>query len=203
MEKQITFQSQNLNIEGLIDIQDSKEKAVVITHPHPQMGGDMYNNVVESIALSYHRKGYTTLRFNFRGAGNSQGNYNNGIGEQEDVHCALKYLSKMGIEKIDLAGYSFGTWINALLMQKPVEVNIKKLVMVAPPVAFLDFSSIIKIPHLQLIITGSHDEFAPPKLINQMMSDWNPQARLKIIQGADHFSYGIGDDINSCISELI
>ena len=112
MAERITFLSEEYEIEGLLNQRDEK-KGVVVTHPHPLYGGDMNNMVVESIVHVYYMKGYSTLKFNFRGVGRSQGTYDNGLGEQKDVLSALSFLADMGMERIDLAGYSFGAWVNA------------------------------------------------------------------------------------------
>jgi alpha/beta superfamily hydrolase len=112
-EEKIFFESAGLKVEGLLDRLHS-DRGVVITHPHPLYGGDMFNNVVEAIVQAYQEKGHSTLRFNFRGVGQSEGAYDNGIGEQENVRAALEYLSLLGTMSIDLAGYSFGAWIGKL-----------------------------------------------------------------------------------------
>ena len=112
-EERIFIQSDGLKIEALID-ESPGQAAVVVTHPHPLYGGDMYNNVVQSIISAYKQTGFTTLRFNFRGVGRSEGKHGQGIGEQEDIRSALAFLSEMGKASIDLAGYSFGSWVNAL-----------------------------------------------------------------------------------------
>jgi alpha/beta superfamily hydrolase len=113
MAEQIIFSSGAFTIEGLLD-KNSETNGVIITHPHPLYGGNMHNNVVISITNTYQKMGYTTLRFNFRGVGNSQGSYGDGVGEQEDVRAAISYLTDSSINQIDLAGYSFGAWVNAL-----------------------------------------------------------------------------------------
>lgn len=98
MEEKISFLSGDYELEGLF-AKVSGDKGVVITHPHPLYGGDMYNPVVNTIASAYQKNGFATLRFNFRGVGKSQGNYDDGIGEQKDVNSAILYLSEMGIKK--------------------------------------------------------------------------------------------------------
>ena len=88
-EERIFLKSGDLRIEALLeDLQ--VVKGVVVTHPHPLYGGEMHNNVVEAIVQAYRKRGHSTLRFNFRGAGGSQGSYDNGLGEQEDVRAALR-----------------------------------------------------------------------------------------------------------------
>jgi alpha/beta superfamily hydrolase len=186
-ETQIYFLSGNIELEGLLNIA-SGVRGVVITHPHPLYGGSMHNNVVESLVRVYQQAGYTTLRFNFRGVGSSHGEYSDGTGEQEDVRSALRYLSEKGKKVIDLAGYSFGAWVN-FLTRPPVDA-VQRIIMVSPPVAFLDFGPPQSIPQLRLVIAGSRDEIAPPELIKTILPNWNSSTRLEIIEGADHF-YGI------------
>ena len=186
-EELIFFMAGTLKIEGLLQKKPG-DKGVVITHPHPLYGGSMHNNVVESLVNTYQQAGYSTLRFNFRGVGGSQGEYDNGQGEQEDVKAALHYLTEQGKKGVDLAGYSFGAWVNTLT-RPPVD-TVQRMIMVAPPVAFLDFGSAQPIPQLRLVIAGSRDEIAPPGLIKAILPNWNSKARLEIIEGADHF-YGM------------
>jgi alpha/beta superfamily hydrolase len=186
MEEKITFLSQSLEIEGLFE--KNGDKGVVVTHPHPLYGGDMYNYVVESIVGAYKKKGYSTLRFNFRGVGNSHGDYDSGIGEQNDVIAAISYLLEKGMTQTDLAGYSFGTWVNAKIDCK--KASVQNMIMVSPPAGFMDFQPILPIPCLKLIITGERDEIAPPHIIKDLIPLWNPNAQFEIIKGADHFYSG-------------
>ncbi len=158
MEEKIRFLSGKYEIEGRLE-KISPQKGAVITHPHPLYGGDMHNNIVAAITRAYRQKGYTTLRFNFRGVGNSQGKHDNGIGEQEDVRAAISYLAGLGIGRIDLAGYSFGAWVNALAIKN--DTTPQNMIMVSPPVAFVDFGSISDLGNLRLIVTGSRDDIAP------------------------------------------
>ena len=185
-EEPVFFMSGTLQIEGLLQTKPG-DKGVVITHPHPLYGGSMYNNVVESLVRVYQQAGYATLRFNFRGVGSSQGEYDHGQGEQEDVKAALHYLAEQGKNVVDLAGYSFGVWVNVLT--QPERDTVHRMVMVSPPVAFLDFGPPQSIPQLRLVVAGSRDEIAPPELIKTILPNWNSSARLEIIEGADHF-YG-------------
>ena len=187
MESRVTFHAGALKLEGRITPL-SKTCGVIITHPHPLYGGDLSNPVVESIALTYARKGITTIRFNFRGVGESDGVYDNGVGEQEDVLAAIGLLSASGITEIHLAGYSFGAWVNGRICRLPTEVS--SLIMVAPPVAFMDYKNSPPQPLLKAVLTGSDDEIAPLDLIRRLLPAWNPTAQLEIIDDADHFFYG-------------
>lgn len=200
MAERITFLSEEYEIEGLLNQKDEK-KGVVVTHPHPLYGGDMNNLVVESIVHVYHMKGYSTLKFNFRGVGRSQGTYDNGLGEQKDVLSALSFLADMGMERIDLAGYSFGAWVNAHALQK--DTLTKQMIMVSPPVGFMDFKSIVTMNALKFVVTGNRDDIAPADVIEKMMSTWNPDARFEVIDGADHFYGGYLNQLESVLSSTV
>jgi uncharacterized protein len=200
MESRVTFHAGPLNLEGQINPL-SKTCGVVITHPHPLYGGELSSPVVESIALTYARKGITTLRFNFRGAGRSEGVYDNGIGEQKDVLAAIELLCASGIKDIHLAGYSFGAWVNGHIKRFPPEVST--LIMVAPPVAFMDYKNVPPQPLLKVVLTGSDDEIAPPDLIRRHLPGWNPTAQFEIIDDADHFFYGRFPQLEEALAAYI
>jgi len=199
-EEPIVFQSQGFTIKGLFENAPG-EKAVVVTHPHPLYGGDMHNNVVQSVVTAYRKAGYSTLRFNFRGAGGSQGAYDEGVGEQEDVKAALAYMSESGKTSIDLAGYSFGAWVNALGLNDFDQA--KRTIMVSPPVNFIDFSFLEFNSKIQLVIAGSTDDIAPPGLIQDMINKWNPEAQFHIIQEADHFYWEKTGEIDRIIRAFL
>ena len=172
-----------IRLEGLFR-GDENQPGAVITHPHPLYGGTMNNYVVEAVESAFREKGYATLRFNFRGVGRSDGRYGDGIGEAEDVKGALAYLQNRGITPEILAGYSFGAWVCANI---PADLQPAAMVMIAPPVAMMDFTDLPKLLSLKLIITGENDELAPPEQIRQYIARWNPDAALEIIEGEDHF----------------
>jgi alpha/beta superfamily hydrolase len=199
-EERVVFTSQKLTIEGLIS-ESQGQKGVVVTHPHPLYGGSMNNNVVESVVQAYRERGYTTLRFNFRGVGRSGGVYDNGTGEQEDVRAAVAYLTQLGKTSIDLAGYSFGSWVNAHCIGDLNDVH--RMVMVSPPVAFMDFSFFGQCSKLRLVIAGSEDDIAPPGMIEAMLPVWSPEAVFRIVTGADHFYWGKTHEIQAAICGLI
>ncbi len=199
-EEQIFFDSGELKIEGLLENLQG-EKGVVVTHPHPLYGGEMRNNVVEAITLAYREQGYSTLRFNFRGVGKSEGSYEDGRGEQEDVRAALNFFSGLGKCSIDLAGYSFGAWVNALGMEKFEQA--KRIVMVSPPVNFVNFDFLKYNPKIHLAIVGNRDDIAGYKTIEKLMPEWNPEATLRIIEGADHFYWGYTEELKAIIGEFL
>jgi alpha/beta superfamily hydrolase len=199
-EEQISFQSDGLRIEGLVG-RYSGERGVVITHPHSLYGGTMYNQVVETLVRAYQNKGLTTLRFNFRGVGESEGRYGEGRGEKEDVISALRYLYGLEKSAIELAGYSFGAWVNAHIT--PSDFSVSGMIMVSPPVAFLDFSFLSSDERIKAVVAGGRDDIAPADQISHLIATWNPAALLEVIDGADHFYSGKTDILESVLSRLI
>ena len=196
-EKRIYFEADGLKIEGMLaDLPG--DHGVVISHPHPLYGGSMHNNVVRAVVHAYQEEGYSTLRFNFRGVENSEGDFGNGVGEQEDVKAALK---AMGKKNMDLVGYSFGAWVNALGLEKFEEAQ--RLIMVSPPVSFVDFSFLEYSPRIKLVICGTRDEIAEYKRVEKMLPRWNEQALFRVIQGADHFYGGYTEELKLIISEFL
>lgn len=184
-EKEVVIQSSGgLRLEGLLGENDG-ERAVVVTHPHPLYGGSMRNNVVDAIVEAYERARYTTLRFNFRGVGASQGRHENGVGEQEDVGAALQYLVSLKKKSIDLAGYSFGAFVNCLGIDRFQQAA--RLIMVAPPVSFVDFGFLERNAKIEFVIAGANDSYGPSAEIERLLPRWNPKAELVIVEEADHF----------------
>jgi len=184
LEDVIYFTSGALRLAGAL-ARTAGSRGVIIAHPHPLYGGDMDNPVVLAIQQAYFQQGFSTLRFNFRGVGASAGRFDNGVDERADVQAALTWAAGLGITDIDLAGYSFGAWVNAGL-----GASCRRMVMVSPPVAFMDFGPPAAIERLNLIVTGSRDEIAPPAMIDRSRAAWNPAAAFEVIHGADHFYTG-------------
>jgi len=94
----------------------------MILHSHPQAGGTMNNKIVQLLYQTFVKRGFATLRFNFRGVGKSQGTFDNGVGELSDAASALDWVQQIHpeAETTWIAGVSFGAWIGMqLLMRRP------------------------------------------------------------------------------------
>ena len=199
MESEANFTSGGFEIEGSL-FEGHKGKGAIVTHPHPLYGGNMQNNVVSAVSSAYQKSGFTTLRFNFRGVGRSQGSYGDGVGEQEDVRAAVAWLKSLGIQHIELAGYSFGAWVNALAANDGLKVD--GMIMVSPPVAFIEFKNIAKISSLKLIVTGSRDDIAPVSMVEKSYPTWNAAAEFEVINGADHFYGGYESRLEAVLMDF-
>ena len=198
MEEAVRIPAGPLTLEGLLGRRPGAE-GVVVTHPHPLYGGDMHNDVVEALVDAYARAGFTTLRFNFRGTGGSEGRFENGEGETEDVRHAAALLAASGSSAIHLAGYSFGTWVNARALDRMPE--IRDVVMVSPPVDFMDFSFLGLEPRIGLVVTGERDEIAGASHVEALVPRWNPKATFRVIPGADHFYHGRTGALRAVLEE--
>jgi hypothetical protein len=198
MEEKITIPSGRYELEGYWQA-GAGQKGVVITHPHPLYGGTMNNPVVETVQSAFQQHGYSTLRFNFRGAGGSQGNFDNGLGERDDVRAAISYVENMDVSAIDLAGYSFGAWVNTGVAADS-RASIKSMMMISPPVGFIEFGNVRALSCLKLVVTGSRDDIAPADHIRDLLPAWNPDAHFEIINGCDHFYIGYLDKLQSILT---
>jgi len=198
-EERITFSSGDLSLEGLLSRGES-DRGVVISHPHPLYGGEMRNHVVGIIQEVFSGKGWATLRFNFRGVGRSQGEYSEGVGEQEDVHGAVRHLQELGIKEILLAGYSFGAWVNA---QAAVDhPDVAGSILVAPPQAMMDFSFLKDDSQTRLVIAGERDDYGPVEEIRKIAEKMNPSPPVIVIPGADHFFSGVGTELARALESM-
>ncbi|MEN6621846.1 MAG: hypothetical protein ABFD50_09890 [Smithella sp.] len=185
-EDRIFIKNNELTIEGLL-CKSSGNKGVVICHPHPLMGGSMYNNVVEAIQETFAVEKYSTLRFNFRGVGYSTGNYDEGRGEQEDILACSRYLRDLGILIICLAGYSFGSWIGSKIIECENH-PFSNVTFISPPINFFEFNFTKLYNKINAIICGNRDQFVDINILKKQMNLLNYD--LKIINGADHFYMG-------------
>ncbi|MGC2855804.1 alpha/beta hydrolase [Novispirillum sp. DQ9] len=163
----------------------------LVLHPHPQHGGTMNNKVVYNLHHVFARRGFSVLRFNFRGVGRSQGSFDNGQGELSDAASALDWLQTINpnAESCWVAGFSFGAWIGMqLLMRRP---EIAGFVSVAPPANIYDFSFLAPCPSSGLIVHGTADDVVPEpsvhKLANKLQAQKNITVKYATISGANHF----------------
>jgi len=160
--------------------------AALVCHPHPLHGGTLHNKVVHRVASTLHDLGGTTLRFNFRGVGRSAGAFDHGRGELEDARAALAWLRERlpGAPPV-VAGFSFGAWVAARLAAG--EPAVRRLVLLAPPVADADFDVLRGAPVPKLVIQGTGDEICPLEALEPRFATWAEPRRLVKIEGANHF----------------
>jgi uncharacterized protein len=197
--QKIIFPSGSLSLEGSL-VKGGLSKAVVVSHPHPLYGGDRHNHVVGLIAGLFEAQGWTTLCFNFRGVGRSQGVFDQGQGEQKDVLGAVTYLKGMGEQKIILAGYSFGAWVNA--QAGLAQAEVAGSILVSPPAGMMDFSFLSRDTKTRLILLGDQDPYSPVSQIIKLVQSMPVPPTVKIIKGADHFFSSGWQELKEAISSI-
>ena len=189
---EVIFAGPEGRLEGRYHPQKAKDAPIaIVLHPHPQFGGTMNNRVVYNLHYAFHKMGFTVLRFNFRGVGRSQGEYDQGIGELSDAASALDYLQAMNpnAKHCWVAGFSFGALIGMqLLMRRP---EITGFISVAPPANMYDFSFLAPCPASGLVINGTADRVAKPQDTRILVDKLHEQKGITItheeMEGAGHF----------------
>jgi len=192
VRKEVHFLAGNLKLEGILSYTEGIERAdvVILCHPHPLYGGNMNSSVIVRIAHTLSNNGKVTLRFNFRGVGKSQGTYDEGRGEVEDVVAAVDYLGGLKeiiIEKIYIVGYSFGAMVGTKASVKDSRVH--GWVAIALPIAFYDFDYLEVSKQEKLLISGEYDPISPKEKLEVLYEKLKEPKALSFIPGTDHFFF--------------
>lgn len=163
----------------------------LVLHPAPDRGGSMNHRIPYSIYQAMVARGFSTLRFNFRGVGESQGVYDKGEGELSDAAAALDWMQALNPNApyVWIAGFAFGSWIGMqLLMRRP---EIKGFIAVSPPANEIDFSFLAPCPQSGIIIHGERDNIIPQDSVQKVVERLNAQKGIavdyRVIPNANHF----------------
>src|ERR1700726_344921 len=163
--------------------------AALVCHPHPLFGGTMHNKVVYQAAKTLHGRGLPVLRFNFRGAGMSEGSHDGGQGEREDVRAGLDYLGKEfpGLP-ILLGGFSFGAWVGLLVGCE--DERVKSVMGLGIPVEDSDLSYLRGCGKPKLLVQGAKDPFGSRAKVEMLFNELAEPKKLVFVEHADHFFTG-------------
>jgi alpha/beta superfamily hydrolase len=179
----------------------------LMLHPHPQHGGTMNNKVIYAAYHAFARKGFSVLRFNFRGVGRSQGRFDRGEGELSDAASALDWLQGYNPNATAcwIAGFSFGAWIGMqLLMRRP---EISGFISIAPPANLYDFSFLAPCPASGLVLQGDVDDVVPAesvgKLVHKLSNQRDIDIDYRLIPGANHFFHDRLDELTIELDQFI
>lgn len=167
--------------------------AALVCHPHPVYGGTLHNKVVFHAMKTLNGFGFPALRFNFRGAGLSDGEHDYGQGEIEDVHTALDWLGREFRLPIVFAGFSFGAamGLQAVCKDDRVVAAIGLGIPVQPvEERTYDLSCLKSYTKPKLFISGSRDQFGPRARLHAFVDSLPEPKKLVIIESADHFFEG-------------
>ncbi len=164
----------------------------LVLHPNPEQGGTMNNRIAYTLFQNFVSQGFSTLRFNFRGVGRSQGEFGQGLGELSDAAAALDWLQSINknASAVWVGGFSFGAWIAMqLLMRRP---EIDGYISVSPPASIYDFNFLAPCPNEGLIIQGDNDSIVDIEAVNELVTKLREQrgeygVDYRVISGADHF----------------
>ncbi len=184
-----------------------KSPAVVILHAHPGHGGNMNNFLSLQLHKNFSDNGFSTLRFNFRGVGRSDGEHDGSEGELADSAIALDWIQNQNQSTNEywICGISFGAWIGMqLLMRRP---EISKFILLAPPAGKYDFNFLAPCPASGLVVSGEKDNLIDHSILQTLVKKLNTQPNIKvyhdIIKGSDHFFSDHEDNVIQRVSNYI
>lgn len=179
--------------------------AALVCHPHPLFGGTMHNKVVFHAMKALNGFGFPVLRFNFRGAGLSEGTHDEGRGEVEDVKAALRWLEERFHLPVVFAGFSFGA-ATGLRAACP-DPHVQALIALGMPVRVdgrsYGFKFLSECGKPKLLVSGGQDQFGPRHELEQLVARVAEAKKLVIIEGADHFFSGHLAEMKRAIEEWV
>jgi hypothetical protein len=179
----------------------------VILHPHPLHGGTMNNKIVYDLFYVFARRGFSVLRFNFRGVGRSQGGFDHGQGELRDAAAALDWMQSYSPNSSScwVAGISFGAWIGMQLLMRRPEVH--GFMSISLPANMYDFSFLAPCPSSGLMVHGGNDTVVPADSVSRLVQKLQQQRGIKIdlevIPEADHFFSGHLDQMIAAVERYL
>jgi alpha/beta superfamily hydrolase len=200
-DTQVRFQAGELMLEGLLGGPKDAKAGVVICHPHPLHGANMRNFVVRAVAKALQARGFATLRFNFRGVGQSEGTYDEGRGEVNDALGALAYLASClpSGTPLGLCGYSFGGMVS--FRAAAAGANIAALAGIAPVIDPPEVLTRFERP--KFIIIGTADDLVDPRDVRHLVETAMPDPKeFRLLEGADHFFGGRESEVGEAVAEF-
>ncbi len=174
--------------------------AAIICHPHPLFGGTLHNKVVTTLAKAYKDLGFKyVVRFNFRGVGQSVGDYAEGKGEQEDLLTVVNWIKQYTAD-IWLAGFSFGSYVAAATAAR---VNCRHLTCIAPPVVNFDFTQLAPFSCPWLVVQGEQDEVVEASQVFQWLETLAHRPTVIRMPQASHFFHGQLLELRTQLSQTL
>ena len=197
-QQHTTFKSGRLKLEGVLHMPEGSGPfpAVIVCHPHPLYSGSMDNNVVDAVCAALVQASVAAFKFNFRGVGRSQGRYDEGQGEGEDVKNTIGYVSplkELDAACLGLCGYSAGAAFS--LPACCNDARIAAIAAISPPLAMFDFSCIVGCNKPLFLISGSRDDFTPAERFLGFCKNRSNTSEHELFEGADHFWQGYESEL--------
>jgi len=176
--------------------------AVVLAHPHPQFGGTMHTKAVYHTAKALARIGCAVLRFNFRGAGQSEGVFDDGMGERDDVRAALDLMhGRFPDRPLWAGGMSFGAWVAMSVGAQHPSVSL--LLGISTPFSTYDFEDVARSPKQKFFIHGEQDELCPLRRAREFYARADEPKELVVIDAADHLFDGRVGEVADAVEDLL
>jgi len=196
MKPLIYIKSGDIELESRLDVPlgESRPPCVLFCHPDPRHGGTMDNLILEKVNENLLRNGIATLRFNFRGVGNSTGEFTGGKSEGTDIISIVEFLSTHTLidgSRIGIFGYSFGAWM--ALEATLATSKIKSVVSVACPQRSYSTFGTVEMVQPKLLISGDRDHDFPHGQFKFLSGRFTEPRQVETITGADHFFHGYED----------
>ena len=190
-------------LEAVLEIPGDGEAvaAAVVCHPHPVHGGTMHNKVAHTLARAFVGIGFATLRFNFRGVGESAGAFDDGIGELQDVHAALDYIrDRHPALPLWLGGFSFGA---AMSIRAAAESSVSGLVSIAPAAHRFAGDLSVQPDCPWLIAHGDEDELVPIEETVEWADSLEPGPELLVFPQTSHFFHGKLVELREAVRDFV
>lgn len=176
------------------------DRVGLVCHPHPLYGGTLHNKVVHHTSRALQERGLNVLRFNFRGAGRSQGKHDLGRGEADDVRAALAYLEEHAPGgRVVLAGFSFGAWVG--LRVGCGDKRVTALIGVGLPADASDLTYLARCAKPKLFVQGTRDQYGSRAAVEAAVAAAAPPKELIWVRGADHFFNGHLEQLRRAVQE--
>jgi alpha/beta superfamily hydrolase len=201
----VSFNAKGMKFEGIMALPDGEGPfpGVVMCHPHPLHGGSMDNNVVVAVTFGLADAGIASLRFNFRGVGNSEGVHTEGEKEYEEALMAMDFLGALPDvmdDRIGLGGYSFSTRV--ICIHKQLYKKPRAIALVAPSLEAITDSPLQTDKTPRMIITGGRDRLVNSEGVDEQLARFDPPTDYHVIPGADHFWVGQEGQMAACVVQF-
>jgi uncharacterized protein len=191
-------------LEICIDLPEAsvaRDGVAVICHPNPPDGGTMHNKVVTMCARALNELGIATVRFNFRGIGQSEGEFDEGRGEVLDCMAVAEWVRHAKPSaSLWLAGFSFGSWV---ALKAARQLPVKQMISIAPPVGLRDFSGVMPPECPWTVIQGEDDEVVRAEDVFSWVLAQKPSPNLIRMPETGHFFHRRLVDLRGAIKNSV
>lgn len=188
-------------ISDVADPAEARRGTAVICHPHPLQGGTMHNKVVTMVERALRESGLDTIRFNFRGTGASEGSFDNGVGESDDLAAVVAWARRLRPnDALWLAGFSFGSYVS---IRSAVRLQADALISIAPPAGRWDFEQIDPPQCPWLVVQGEEDEVVDPQAVYDWIDSLAQPPELVRMPETSHFFHRRLMDLRGAIKHAV